>query len=169
MSLSSDLREIQNSESSSKVHDVHRLFGSLVADCVREIMVLEAIGQVVCESISSPRNFDELVLPKGVSLEFAKIVGRKYGIRISEGGSGTIYISWNRSLDEEEIEKLCARLHEAGHEGLIYEEFDRLKALFPERKLQLLFTTRQDAERTARILGKKAYPVFKGAIYLLSR
>ena len=169
MSLSSDLRNIQNSESYNKVDHVHEIFGELISDCIDEIRVLQVISKIACKSIDGPQNFDELILPRGVSLEFGKNIGRKYGINISEGGSGTIYISWNRSLDEEEVEQLCNRLHEAGHKGLIYEEFDRLKALFPERKLELCFTTHQDAERKARLLDKKAYPVFKGAIYLLSR
>ena len=168
MNISNKIRKIQNSESQNKVREVQEIFGELISDCVEEITLLHIISKVVQDNINGVQNFDDFVLPKEVSYEKARAIGLKYGIRITQGGSGTIYLSWSRTLNEADAESICQTLYEAGHNGLLYEEFERLNSYFPEKHMELLFKSRKEAERLGLLHGKYTYPVFEDAVYLLS-
>lgn len=169
MNLSYKIRKIQNSESESKVRDVQSIFDNLISNCIKEICLLRTISKVVSSNVEGIQNFDDFALPKGISYEDAQVIGARYGLKIIQGGSGTIYLSWSRSLEESEEESLCKRLYEAGHNGIIDVEFNRLKNLFPEKKLELLFTSGVNAERKAKMLEKRAYPIYEDTIYLLCK
>jgi len=171
MSLSYDIRKIQQSTSTKKIKEVQETFREVILDCasLKETAILRTICKIIQNNINGCLSVDDFSMPEGISFEEARFIAGKYGLRVTQGGSGAIYLSWSPSLDDLDAQSMCNRLHEAGRQGIIYEEFDRLNRYFPEKKLELLFKSRRDSEHIAIVQGKYAYPVFEDAVYLLSR
>ena len=164
------IREIQKSDLGpfDKVLEVKKVFAPLFQKQPENAEILHAVENTVCDNIGNFSNLVPMALPYGYAADEANLITYKLGFYIGQGGSGTVYLSWNSSMEERDIENMCTRLYDAGHEGLICEEFDRLNRLFPDNHLQLLFASGEDAKAIAEFMEKNAYTVFKDAIYLLS-
>ena len=162
------IRRIQY-ESPNKIEETKALFSELIQRSAETAEILQAVQDTVCDNICTNSNLVPMVLPAGFTPEEANKLTYRFGLYISQGESGTIYLSWSRQMFDADIEHWCEMLHEAGHQGTIDDEFRRLSRYHPENKLQLIFTScEQDANRIAEALGENAYCVFKDAVYLLS-
>ena len=165
------IRRIQQgtSDNQDKVKEVRDLFSVLIKKSADTALILQAVQNAVCDNITTNSNLVPMALPCGFDADEANLLTYNLGLYISKGESGTVYLSWSRQMFDTDIEHWCQMLHEAGHEGLLNEEFERLKRYNPENKLDLIFTSsEEDANKMAEVLGKNAYCVFKDAVYLLS-
>ena len=162
------IRRIQH-ESPNKIEETKALFSELIQKSAETAEILQAVQDTVCDNICTNSNLVPMLLPAGFTAEEANKLTSRFGLYISQGGSGTIYLSWSRQIFDADIERWCEMLHEAGHQGTIDEEFKRLERYHPENKLKLIFTScEQDVNKMAEILGENVYCVFQDAVYLLS-
>ena len=164
------IRRIQKSDldPDDKILEVKKIFAPLIRTQVANAELLHAVKNTVCDNIHTVSNMVPMALPSGYTADEANLITYKFGFYIGQGGSGTVYLSWNSTIEEREIESMCVRLHDAGHDGIIYEEFERLNRLFPDNHLQLIFASEEDAKLIAEFMSRNAYIIFKDAIYLLS-
>ena len=102
MNISAKIREIQLSESTQKIQDVKKLFNSIkhLNHDVQFFTFLQIVEQAVCDNINSIGNIVSIELPSSISLEQAQKHSRSLNLGLIKGGSGTLYLSWCRPLQE---------------------------------------------------------------------
>ena len=142
MDFAVKIREIQHSDSSDKLRDAKELF--MFAE-----LFLQSAKKAVCDNIELVGNIVPIDMPTGKDFSQAQKFAHSFNLGLVKGESGMVYLSWSTSIFDLEsasnaeenkfFNGIIKRLYDAGHQGVLAEEFKKLQSSYPQKDFKLVF------------------------------